>query len=170
MFTATTSARCMYLLLIFTVSIITGCKNSGKYPPPLAPDQALQSLSIIPGLKLELFAAEPHVADPVAMEFDEDGNCYVVLMHDYPDQPEKGKEKGQIRVLRDQDGDGRIDTSIVFADKLSEGTSILPWKGGLLVTAAPEIWYMKDTTGDFVADTREVLFSGFFKDNPETQI
>lgn len=159
--------KCICLLALV---ILTGCKNEPKYPAPLPPDKAMESLSIIPGLKLELFAMEPHVADPVSMEYDEDGNCYVVLMHDYPDQPAKGQEKGQIRVLRDLDGDGRIDTSIVFADKLSEGTSILPWKGGLLVTAAPEILYMKDTTGDFVADTREVLFSGFFKDNPETQI
>ncbi|NII28459.1 dehydrogenase [Pseudoflavitalea sp. X16] len=167
---ATWSIRCLYLFLFFACSAVTGCKNNATYPGPLPPDQAVQSLSIVPGLKIELFAAEPHVADPVAMEFDEDGNCYVVLMSDYPEQPEPGKERGQIRVLRDTDGDGRIDTSIVFADKLSEGTSILPWKGGLLVTAAPEILYMKDTTGDFVADTHEVLFSGFFRDNPEAQI
>lgn len=147
-----------------------GCKNKEKYPGPLAPDKALESIKVIDGLKVELFAAEPLVTDPVTMEFDEDGNCYVVVMADYPNKPEPGKEKGHIRVLRDTDGDGKADTSIVFADKLSEGTSILPWKGGLLVTAAPEILYMKDTTGDFVADTREVLFSGFFKDNPETQI
>ncbi len=105
------------------------------------------------------------------MEFDEDGNCYVVVMSDYPDKPAPGTRKRPYpctsRYRRRRQG--KI-TSIVFAGKLSEGTSILPWKGGLLVTAAPEILYMKDTTGDFVADTREVLFSGFFKDNPETQI
>jgi putative membrane-bound dehydrogenase-like protein len=166
----TTSRLCIYLCIFWVLGAVAGCKDNKKYPDPLSPEKAIQSLSIINGLKIELYAAEPHVADPVAMEFDEDGHCYVVLMGDYPDQPEKGKEKGQIRVLQDTDGDGRIDTSVVFADKLSEGTSILPWKGGLLVTAAPEILYMKDTTGDFVADTREVLFSGFFKDNPETQI
>ncbi|WP_343305806.1 PVC-type heme-binding CxxCH protein [Chitinophaga niabensis] len=158
--------------LLFAALLITlvGCKNKEKYPGPLTPEKALESIQVIEGLKVELFAAEPLVTDPVSMEFDEDGNCYVVVMSDYPNKPEPGKEKGHIRVLRDTDGDGKADTSIVFAGKLSEGTSILPWKGGLLVTAAPEILYMKDTTGDFVADTREVLFSGFFKDNPETQI
>lgn len=159
-------------VLLFPAALLTfgGCGNKEKYPGPLSPEEALQRLYIIEGLKVELFAAEPLVTDPVSMEFDEDGNCYVVVMSDYPDKPAPGAEKGHIRVLRDIDGDGKADTSIVFADKLSEGTSILPWKGGLLVTAAPEILYMKDTTGDFVADTREVLFSGFFKDNPETQI
>ncbi|MGN7720215.1 PVC-type heme-binding CxxCH protein [Chitinophaga sp. 22620] len=161
---------CTGLLLPVALFTSGGCGNKPKYPGPLSPEEALKSLHIINGLKVELFAAEPLVTDPVSMEFDEDGNCYVVVMSDYPDKPAPGTEKGHIRVLRDTDGDGRADTSIVFADKLSEGTSILPWKGGLLVTAAPEILYMKDTTGDFVADTREVLFSGFFKDNPETQI
>lgn len=158
-------------LLLPVISLTFGsCGHKEKYPGPLTPDEALQSLQIIDGLKVELFAAEPLVTDPVSMEFDEDGNCYVVVMSDYPDKPAPGTEKGHIRVLRDTNGDGKADTSIVFADKLSEGTSVLPWKGGLLVTAAPEILYMKDTTGDFVADVREVLFSGFFKDNPETQI
>lgn len=162
--------RCSGLILAAAILVSAGCGKKEKYPGPLAPEEALKSLHIIDGLKMELFAAEPLITDPVSMEFDEDGNCYVVVMSDYPDKPAPGTEKGHIRVLRDLDGDGRADTSIVFADKLSEGTSILPWKGGLLVTAAPEILYMKDTTGDFVADTREVLFSGFFKDNPETQI
>jgi hypothetical protein len=53
---------------------------------------------------------------------------------------------------------------------LSEATSILPWKGGLIVTTAPHILYLKDTNGDFQADTKEVLFSGFFANNSETQI
>lgn len=162
--------RCSGLILPAAILVSAGCGNKQKYPGPLAPEEALKSLHIIDGLKIELFAAEPLITDPVSMEFDEDGNCYVVVMSDYPDKPAPGTEKGHIRVLRDLDGDGKADTAIVFADKLSEGTSILPWKGGLLVTAAPEILYMKDTTGDFVADTREVLFSGFFKDNPETQI
>lgn len=161
---------CTGLLLPATLLTSPGCGNKEKYPGPLSPEEALKSLRAADGLKIELFAAEPLVTDPVTMEFDEDGNCYVVVMSDYPDKPAPGTEKGHIRVLRDTNGDGKADTSIVFADKLSEGTSILPWKGGLLVTAAPEILYMKDTTGDFVADTREVLFTGFFKDNPETQI
>lgn len=155
-----------FLLMLYT----GGCKNSSKYPDPLPPEKALQGLHVTEGLKVEQFAAEPYVTDPVSMEFDEDGNCYVVVMTDYPDKPAPGKEKGHIRVLRDTNNDGAVDTSIVFAGQLSEGTSILPWKGGLLVTAAPEILFMKDTTGDFVADIREVLFEGFFKDNSETQI
>jgi putative membrane-bound dehydrogenase-like protein len=98
------------------------------------------------------------------------GNAYVVEMPDYPYPPKDGKGTGRIRLLMDTSGDGRIDKSIIFADSISEATSILPWKGGLIVTAAPYIMYLTDTTGDFHADTKEILFSGFFNQNSEAQI
>jgi putative membrane-bound dehydrogenase-like protein len=106
----------------------------------------------------------------VSMEFDEMGNIYVVEMPDYPFKPEAGKQKGRIIQLKDTNGDGRIDQSVIFADSLMEATSILPWKGGLLVTTAPHILYLKDTDGDGHSDTREILFSGFFDQNSEAQI
>src|SRR3546814_851221 len=91
-------------------------------------------------------------------------------MEDYPFKPEPGKAKGRIRLLEDSNGDGKMDKAILFADSLSEATSVLPWKDGLLVTAAPYILFLKDTTGDGRADAREVLFSGFFENNSEAQI
>lgn len=141
-----------------------------KYPEPLTPEQALKSFAVNKDFEIEIFASEPYIMDPVDMVVDESGNVYVVGMPDYPFQPEPGKEKGNIRMLADTNNDGRIDTSYLFADHLSEATSILPWKGGLIVTAAPDILYLKDTTGDHKADVREVLFTGFFKANPEAQI
>lgn len=141
-----------------------------RYPGPLSPEQSLSKLKIVNGFKVQLFAAEPHVLDPVALEFDEQGNAYVVEMPDYPYEVEPGKGKGRIRLLKDTNGDGRVDKSTIFAENVTEATSILPWKGGLIVTAAPNILYLKDTNGDGKADVREVLFSGFFQDNSEAQV
>lgn len=159
-----------YLLpCLFSVTLFFGCSSS-PYSDPLPPGEALSSFTLAQGFKIELFAAEPHVMDPVSMLFDEQGNIYVVEMPDYPDKPEPGQAKGRIRRLVDSDGDGQIDQSAIFADSLSEATSILPWKGGLLVTSAPYIYYLKDTGGDYRADQQEVLFSGFFENNSEAQI
>ncbi|MFV0606784.1 MAG: PVC-type heme-binding CxxCH protein [Niabella sp.] len=160
------------IILIGLLVLITGftaCKQN-RYPDSLSPEDALKTLQIADGYTIELFANEPFVYDPVTMEFDENGNCYVALMPDAPFTPKPGEERGQIRVLLDINNDGVIDSSIVFADKLSEATSLLPWKGGLLVTAAPDILFLKDTNNDFKADIREKLFTGFFKNNYETQI
>ncbi|PYV08700.1 MAG: dehydrogenase, partial [Acidobacteria bacterium] len=101
----------------------------------------------------------------------ETGRVYAAEMRDYPEDPPAGKPpRGRIRLLEDTDGDGRIDRATVFADHLLEVTSMLPWKGGLIVCAAPEILYLKDTDGDGKADVRKTLFTGFALVNPESRI
>jgi len=156
-------------LLLLIALVVISCKEP-RYPGPLEPEQALKSFQLHEGFKIELFASEPDVLDPVEMVFDERGNAYVAEMPDYPFKPAPGKGAGRIKVLRDTDHDGRIDHTVVFADSISEATSMLPWKQGLLVTAAPYILYLKDTNADFIADTKEILFSGFFANNSEAQI
>jgi hypothetical protein len=37
----------------------------------------------------------------------------------------------------------------------------VPYDGGLIVSQAPHMLYLKDTDGDDKADTRKVLFTGF---------
>jgi putative membrane-bound dehydrogenase-like protein len=103
------------------------------------------------------------------MTFDAEGNAWVAEMHNanikYIDS--SLKPQGRIVVLKDTDGDGRADQSIIFADSLNDPTSVLLWKGGVIVTAAPDILYLKDTNGDGRADKREVLFSGFSTRNED---
>jgi putative membrane-bound dehydrogenase-like protein len=141
-----------------------------RYPGPLSPEESMKKLNVAKGYKVSLFASEPHVFDPVSLEFDEQGNAYVIEMPDYPYEVEPGKGHGRIRILKDTDGDGKIDQSIIFAENVTEATSMLPWKGGLIVTAAPNILYLKDTNGDGKSDIREILFSGFFQNNSEAQV
>ncbi|MEJ7769532.1 MAG: dehydrogenase, partial [Chitinophagaceae bacterium] len=127
------------LLLWLAVS----CGTKPRYAGPLSPEESLKTFHFAEDFKAEVFAAEPYVIDPVSMEFDEQGDAYVVGMPDAY-KPDSTKGKGSIVLLKDGDGDGRADTSIVFADHLREASSILPWKGGLLIAAAPNIMYYKD--------------------------
>lgn len=52
--------------------------------PPLSPEDALETFQLPPGFRIELVAAEPGIADPVAMAFDPQGRLHVVEMPDYP--------------------------------------------------------------------------------------
>ncbi len=148
-----------------------GCSRR-KGPGPLSPQESLKTFRLSdPNLRVEVFAAEPDVVDPVEIVFDEDGRVFAAEMRDYPEDPLPGQPpKSRIRLLEDADGDGKVDRSVIFADNLLQVTSMLPWKGGLIVTAAPEILYLKDTDGDGKADVRKVLFSGFALANPESRI
>jgi putative membrane-bound dehydrogenase-like protein len=157
--------------ILILALVLTGLSCSKKrYADPLTPEEALKSFQLNDDFNIEIFAAEPFVVDPVDLTFDEDGNAFAVEMPDYPYKPEPGKGRGKIKMLLDTNGDGRVDKATVFADSIAEATSILPWKGGLLVAAAPNIWFMKDTTGDYQADIKEVLYTGFFETNSEAQI
>jgi putative membrane-bound dehydrogenase-like protein len=160
--------RSILLLVAFICAMTEGLAQ--KYATPLSPEESMKKLQVAEGFTVELFASEPHVFDPVALEFDAQGDAYVLEMPDYPYEVELGKGHGRIRLLKDTDGDGKIDKSIVFAENITEGTSMLFWKGGVIVTAAPHILYLKDTNGDGKSDTSEILFSGFFQNNSEAQI
>lgn len=143
---------------------------SQRYSGALSPTESMKTFQIRPGFAAEPFVSEPDVLSPVDIIFDEHGSIYVVEMGDYPYDAEPGKFKGRIRLLKDTNGDGKVDKSYVFADNLPSATSMLPWKGGIIVTAAPDILYLKDTNGDNKADVRQVLFTGFFNKNSEAQI
>ena len=155
--------------LILLLIILVSCEGKPLYEGPLSPEESMKTFQLADNFKVEIFASEPLVIDPVSMQYDGDGNAYVVGMLDaYKDDSVKGK--GKIVMLKDTNGDGRADTSTVFVDSLREATSVLPWKGGLLVCAAPNITYYKDTDGDGRSDLKEILFSGFFNKNEEVQI
>ena len=122
---------------------------------PLAPEKAAGSFRLEPGLRVELVAAEPMVVSPVAMAFDERGRLFVAENRGYPTGPGEGKPPvGRIAMLEDTDGDGRMDRRTEFAEGLTFPNGVMPWKGGLIVTCAPDVLYLRDTDGDGKADER----------------
>ena len=113
------------------------------------------AIRVRPGMKVELVASEPLVADPVAFDWGPDGALWVAEMGDYPNgatwnKPGDpiGEPGGRIKRLIDEDGDGKYDRSTVFLDKVAFPNGVKAWRKGVLVTAAPEIFYAEDTDGD----------------------
>lgn len=141
-----------------------GCSDS---EPPLGPAEALTTFQLPAGFQIELVAAEPQVVDPISIAFDEQGRLYVLEMRDYPLSPES---LGRIKLLEDADGDGRFEKATIFADQLHFPHGVLPWKGGVLVTCAPDILYLADTDGDNRADVRKVVLTGFAQVNPQLRV
>lgn len=132
--------------------------------PPRKPGDSLDAMHIVDPFRVELVAAEPLVCDPVDLAFDENGRLFVVEMITYS---ERGHTKtGRVSVLTDEDGDGRMDRSTVYADGLTWPTGVLCYDGGILVASAPHLWYFKDTDGDDKADVRELWVTGFETSNP----
>ena len=142
---------------------------------PVEPGNTSATFALKDGFTMQLVAAEPLVTDPVAGAFDEDGRLYVVEMNDYP-YTDKSTDKpnvertgdlpiGKVRLLEDTDNDGVFEKSQIFAREFSWPTGIAVYRGGIFVTATPDVWYLKDEDGDGQADTRTKIFSGFRKLN-----
>jgi len=155
------------MLLVATGLLLFSSCRARTPGPPFAPTDALATFRLPEGFRIELVAADPDVVDPVAMAFDPQGRIYAVEMIDYPDEKEPS---GRIRLLEDRDADGRFETSFVFADGFHFPTGVMPWKEGILVAAAPDIFYLVDTDGDHRADKRQVLLSGFNPFNPQLRV
>jgi putative membrane-bound dehydrogenase-like protein len=116
------------------------------------------------GFRVELVAAEPLVADPVAIEIDEQGQLFVAEMPGYPLDLSRS---GRIKLLTDTNADGYPDKSAVWADSLTLPTGLMRWRNGLIVTDAPDVLYLEDTDHDGRADRRTVLLTGFARSNPQ---
>jgi len=143
-------------------------------PPPLEPDQAPASFRLQQGFSLQLVAAEPLLVDPVDVAYDEFGLAYAVEMRGYPlpEKPEQARPEpiSRVRLLIDDDNDGRFDRSTVFLDKLDWPTSVCCYRGGVFIADAPDIWYARDTDGDGVADERRKVLTGFKRDNVQALV
>lgn len=176
----TGSARGAFLIrfaFCLFLQIPAFAEEGEPYPitPATPPADAVDSFELLHGFRLELIAAEPLVTDPVDICYDENGRAYVAEMNDYPYTDKKAHKPsqenptdapiGRVRLLEDTDDDGVFDKSTVFVEGLSWPTGVVCWKGGVYITATPDLWYCKDHDGDGVADERRKVYTGFRKYN-----
>src|SRR3989442_3445479 len=137
---------------------------AGPSDSRLAPHEELTTFRFADSnLIADVVASEPDVVAPVAIAWDADGRLFVAEMTDYP----SGPVSGRIRMLEDRDGDGRYERATIFADQIAFPNGVMPWNGGLLVTAAPDILFFKDNDRDGRADERRGVLTRFAEGNPQ---
>ena len=134
-----------------------------KMQKPLPSAVSLQRMVTPVGFVVRPFMTEEQLGGkPLAMTWDERGRLFVAITVDYPNELQPpGQGRDRIVVCEDTDGDGRADRITTFADRLSIPTSLLSYRGGLIVHQPPQTLFLKDTDGDGRADRREVLLSGW---------
>ncbi|MSR54592.1 MAG: dehydrogenase, partial [Gemmataceae bacterium] len=151
-------------------------KNAG-----LKPEAAAAAMTVPEDFKVQLFAGEPDVHQPIAFCIDDRGRLWVAECYTYPKRmpfdgpllPEAERKKGdRILIFEDTDGDGKFDKRTTFIEGLNLLTGIEIGFGGVWVGAAPYLMFIPiladDKPGeikvlldgwDAVSDTHETLNS-----------
>ena len=143
---------------------VTDSQKPGEVPLP--PAEAVKKLTVPPGFRVQLFAGEPQVMQPIAMEFDDRGRLWVVENFSYPTLKKNNgvtnPAPDRIVIFNDRDGTGRNVERKVFLNAGRNVTSALPGFGGVWVLSLPDLLFIPDANGDDVPDgPTEVKLTGW---------
>lgn len=114
--------------------------------PFLEAEQSMETFKVAEGFEVQLVAAEPLVDMPVAMKFDADGSLWVVEMVGYMldlDATDEDKPMGQIAVLEDTDGDGKMDKRTVFLDNILLPRTVALYEDGILYADQEQLYFVE---------------------------
>ncbi len=131
---------------------------------PMPAEEAARTAVLPEGFRLEVFAAEPDVRQPIAIAFDGAGRLWVAECYTYAENPRRWDLdlRDRVIVLEDTDGDGKADKRTVFWDQGTRLTSVAVGYGGVWVTCAPQLLFIPDADGDLVPDGEPiVMLDGF---------
>lgn len=162
------SAIWRFSAILALLATLVVCPPSANAQPPAqkdipAPDPALEQATFrVPeGFEVQLYAADPAIAKPIQMNFDEDGRLWIASSEVYPQIVPGAPATDRILVVEDTDHNGVADRTHVFAEGLLIPTGVAPGDGGAWVANSTELVHFADTNGDLKADSKRVVLSGF---------
>ncbi|MEI6238980.1 MAG: PVC-type heme-binding CxxCH protein [Planctomycetia bacterium] len=124
----------------------------------LAPEEAVAAMTVPPGFRVDLFAAEPMISQPFAFCFDARGRMWIAENRDYESRGGGFSNDGRSRIviLEDTDRDGRADVRTVFLEGIPFPSAIAVGFGGLWLGAPPNLLFVPDRDGDDRADVESI--------------
>ncbi len=133
-------------------------------PVHLTPEQSIKTFKLPKGYHLELVASEPMIHEPVAIAWDGNARMYVAELNTYMQDVEGTDEHAptsRVMLLEDTNGDGKMDKSSVFIDKMLLPRMLLCVGNELLVneTDTYNVYSYKDNNKDGVADERRPVYT-----------
>jgi putative membrane-bound dehydrogenase-like protein len=127
----------------------------------LSPEETAGKLQVPDGFRVQAFAGEPDIVQPIAYTMDDRGRLWVLECTNYPDSP--GKPNDRIVILEDGDGDGVSDKRSVFYDKVPFGSGIALGHGGVWVGAPPHLLFFprESDRQDVAKGEPEIVLDGW---------
>ena len=156
-----------------TTSLWDIAQQEGRSAKFLNPQEAVESMTMMEGVKANAWAGEPMVTQPIAFCWDDRGRLWVAENRDYESRGSGFSNFGDSRIviLEDTDLDGDADSRKVFLEGIPFPSAIAVGFDGLFLGAPPNLLFVPDKNGDDVADKEniEVLLTGWgIRDRHET--
>jgi putative membrane-bound dehydrogenase-like protein len=174
------------VLISISVALAIGGPADDKKPPasapipPKSPAESMKCFKVASDLRLEQVLAEPIVAQPVFMSWDERGRLWVVqyLQYPYPaglkilsedrhlratydkvplPPPHHFKGRDKITIHEDTRGSGVFDKHTTFVEGLNIATACLKGRGGVWVLNPPYLLFYPDKDNRDVPDGDPVV-------------
>ncbi|MBL9155073.1 MAG: NPCBM/NEW2 domain-containing protein [Verrucomicrobiales bacterium] len=125
------------------------------------PADAVANLEVHPELEARLYASEPMVLSPSAIDVDEKGRVWVCEVVNYRRHLGERKEGDRILILEDSDGDGKADKTTVFhqGTDIDSAHGICVLGSRVIVSAGEEVFSLFDDNGDGKSDRKEMMFT-----------
>ncbi len=137
---------------------VRNTQKSGDEPP--SPEEARTLMTVPDGFKVTLFAGEPDVAQPIAINYDDRGRLWVAESFSYIEWKRKGQDR--ISIFEDHDNDGRFDSRKVFWSKANHLSGFQIGFGGVWVCDAPQLLFIPDKNRDDIPDgPPQVMLDGW---------
>ncbi len=148
--------------------------------PVLSPGDSWARMKTAPDLQVDLLLAEPLVAQPTHMSFDERGRLWVTQYRQYPypaglkmvsrdkyyrahydrvPPPPPNHDRGAdvISIHEDTNGDGIFNKHTVFQDGLNMANAAVRGRGGVWVMNTPYLLFYPDKNFDDIPDGPPVV-------------
>lgn len=137
---------------------IVDTQDPSSAPP--SPLESLKQITVPEGFHVSLFAGEPDVAQPIAIEYDDKGRLWVLESFSYIEWKRTGKDR--LLIFEDTDNDGQFDTRKVFWDKGNHTSGFQIGHGGVWLCDAPELLFIPDADRDDIPDREpEAVLDGW---------
>jgi len=148
-------------------------QREGRAAKFLSPQEAVDQMTIQDGYKVNLYASEPMITQPMAFCWDDRGRMWIAENRDYESRGHGFAKYGDSRILilEDTDRDGVADTKKIFAEGIPFPAGIAVGFDGLWLGAPPNLLFIPDKDGDDKADMDdiEVRLTGWgIRDRHET--
>jgi putative membrane-bound dehydrogenase-like protein len=148
-------------------------QQEGRTAKLLSPKEAVEAMTVKDGFKVDVWAAEPMITQPMAFCWDDRGRLWVAENRDYESRGHGFSNAGDSRILilEDTNGDGQADSRKVFMEGLAFPAAIAVGFDGVFIGAPPNLLFVPDRNGDDKADINdiEVRLTGWgIRDRHET--